>query len=260
MAALVGEELLAGEAAAGAEAGAAESSAAESGGGNFQYSGGGIGGENYGRGAIGFEQFGVNPEFSSSYRGVGLPDNPRYGSTNNIGGSSAFRTDTKPKGLFTWNNYYNATSAINTVGGVLHNVTQLISDTYNNYRQDKELKKNARENLKDRYRAGIVFIGQENRDQLVRQNKMPAYYSSSNIKALLRRGIMPFGWNSEMAIEQGFGKEIFAREQKAETDRRSEEFVKREKQKIKLRQSLGELHNLRNKLKTRKILEYYKQY
>ena len=259
MAALVGEELLGAE-AAGAEAGAAESSAAESGGGNFQYSGGGIGGANYGRGAIGFEGFGVNPEVTSTYRGVGLPENPRFGNTNGIGGSSAFRADTKPKGLFSWNNFYNTTAAVNTVGGIFHNITQLISDTYNNYRQDQELKKNSRENLKDRYRAGIVFMGQENREQLVRQNKMPAYYSTSNIKSLLRRGIMPFGWNSEMAIEQGFGKEIFAQEQKAETERRSEEFVKREKQKIKLRQSLGELENLRNKLKTRKILEYYKQY
>ena len=67
---------------------------------------------------------------------------------------------------------------------------------------------------KDRYRAGIVFRGRENRDQLVRSNQMPAYYSTSNIKSLLRRGIMPFGWNSEMAVEQGFGQEVFAQEQK----------------------------------------------
>ena len=148
---------------------------------------------------------------------------------------------------------------MNKVGGVLQGVTQLIADTYNNYRKDKQLKINSSENLKDRYRAGIVFRGQENRDQLIRSNKMPAYYSTSNIKSLLRRGIMPFGWNSEMAIEQGFGQEIFAREQKAVIERNSNKFLKREKNKIELRKSLGELENLRNRLKTRKILEFYNQ-
>ena len=254
MAAIVGEELLASEAAAGADAGAAESGATQ-----FQYSGGGLGGANYGADAIGFEGFGINPEVTSQYRGVGLPEHPRYGSTNDIGSSSAFKADAKPKGLFTWNNFYNASAVVNTVGGVLQGITQTIADTYNNYRKDKQLKLNSREGLKDRYRAGIVFIGQENRDQLVRSNKMPAYYSTSNIKSLLRRGIMPFGWNSEMAIEQGFGKEVFAQEQKAITNRNAKELVQRNKDKYQLQKSLGELKNLREKLKTRKISEYYKQ-
>ena len=254
MAAIVGEELLASEAAAGAEAGAAEGGAAE---GQFQYSGGGYGGANYGPNAIGFEGFGNQPGFTSEYRGVGLPGNPAY-SEAETGGSSAFRADNKPKG-FNWSNLYNADFVVNKVGGALQGVTQLIADTYNNYRKDKQLKINSSENLKDRYRAGIVFRGQENRDQLIRSNKMPAYYSTSNIKSLLRRGIMPFGWNSEMAIEQGFGKEIFAQEQKAVTERNSNKFLKREKDKTQLRKSLGELENLRNRLKTRKILEFYNQ-
>ena len=240
MAAIIGEELLASEAAVGAEAGAAEAGAAEAG---------------AAEGGLGF-----NTEATSAYRGVGVPENPRLGNTNEIGGSgsSAFRPDTKPRGL-SMNTYYNTKDLVNTVGGVFQGVTQLIADTYNNYRKDKQLKINSREDLKDRYRAGIVFIGQENRDQLVRSNRMPAYYSTSNIKSLLRRGIMPFGWNSEMAIEQGFGKEIFAQEQKAVTERNSQEFLQREKDKIKLQKTLGELKNLREKLKTRKILEYYNQ-
>ena len=198
MAAVVGEELLAAEATAGAEAGASEAAA----GGRFQYSGGGIGGANYG--GIGFEGFGVNPETTTAYRGVGLPEHPELGDTNGIGNSSAFKSDTKPRSIG-WGDFYNASAVINTAGGVLQGITQTIADTYNNYRKDKRLKLNAREDLKDRYRAGIVFIGQENRDKMVRENRMPAYYSTSNIKSLLRRGIMPFGWNSEMAIEQGFG-------------------------------------------------------
>ena len=253
MAAVIGEELLASEAAAGAEAGAVEGS-------QFQYSGGGIGGANYGSDAIGFEGFGVNPEVTTQYRGVGLPEHPdpRIGDTNGIGGSSAFRTDTKPRGL-SMNTFYNTSAVVNTVGGVLQGITQTIADTYNNYHKDKQLKRNSQEDLKDRYRAGIVFIGQENRDHLIRSNRMPAYYSTSNIKSLLRRGIMPFGWNSEMAIEQGFGKEVFAQEQKAVTEKNSKEFLQREKDKIQLRRSLGELKNLREKFKTRKILEYYNQ-
>ena len=253
MAAVIGEELLAAEATADAEAGAAEA-------GQFQYSGGGIGGANYGADAIGFEGFGVNPEVTSQYRGVGLPEhpNPKIGNTNGIGGSSAFRTDTKPRGL-SWNTFYNTSAVVNTVGGVLQGITQTIADTYNNYRKDKQLKRNSQEDLKDRYRAGIVFIGQENRDQLVRQNRMPAYYSTSNIKSLLRRGIMPFGWNSEMAIEQGFAKEVFAQEQKAVTERNSKHFLQQQQEKTELRRSLGELKNLREKFKTRKILEYYNQ-
>ena len=261
MAALIGEELLATEAAAEAEAGAAEGGAAE---GGYQYSGGGIGGANYGGlggQSIGFEGFGNAPGYLPEYRGVGLPENPRYGVTNGLGretSSSAFRQDTKPSGL-NMNSLYNASFFVNTAGGILQGITQTIANTYNNYRSDKQLKINSRENLKDRYRAGIVFQGRENRDQLVRSNQMPAYYSTSNIKSLLRRGIMPFGWNSEMAVEQGFGQEVFAQEQKAVSKRKSEEFLQREKDKARLKRTIGDLRNLRDKFKTRKIIEYYKQ-
>ena len=255
MAAIVGEELLATEAAAGAEAGASEAAATE---GQFQYSGGGIGGARYGD-AIGFEGYGLNPEYAGDYRGIGLPEHPTIGDTNGIGGSSAFRTDTKPKGLFTWNNFFKGDAVVNIAGGALQGITQTIADTYNNYRKDKQLKLNSRESLKDRYRAGIVFIGQENRDKLVRENRMPAYYSTSNIKSLLRRGIMPFGWNSEMAIEQGFGKEVMAQEQKSVTTKNAKHLLQQQREKMELRRSLGELKNLRDKFKTRKILEYYNQ-
>ena len=223
MAAIVGEELLAGEAVAGAEAAEAVETA--------ESAEGGVGGR-YNRG---------NP----------------YSKT--VGLSSAFKEDKKPEGIFTWTNYYNAKSAIETGGDIVREATQVYSTIYNNYQEDKRLKRNARENRKDRYRAGIVFRGQEDRDQLVRSNKIPAYYSTSNIKSLLRRGIMPYGWNSEMAVEQGFGKEIFAQEQKAVTERNSNKLLKRERDKTELRKSLGELENLKNRLKTRKILEFYNQ-
>ena len=237
MAAIVGEELLATEAAAGESAAAAESTAAES-----TAATEGVVGE------------------SEAYTGRGVPGN-RYlgeGGGGSSSSSSAFKADSRPKG-FSWNNFYNSQAVVNTAGGVLQGITQTIADTYNNYRKDKDLQLNARESLKDRYRAGIVFMGQENRDKLVRENKMPAYYSTSNIKSLLRRGIMPFGWNSEMAIEQGFGKEIMAQEQKAVITKNAKHILEEQREKMELRKSLGELKNLRDRLKTRKILEYYGQ-
>ena len=233
MAAIVGEELLASE-AAGAEVGAVESGLAS-------------------------ESSAVNELSGPSYRGFGVPENPYLGEEESAtSSSSAFKSDTKPKGS-SWGKYYNYKDLITTGAGIAQGITQTIETIYNNYRQDKQLKTNSRENLKDRYRAGIVFIGKENRDQLVRSNKMPAYYSTNNIKSLLRRGIMPFGWNSEMAIEQGFGKEIYAQEQKAVTNRNAKELVQRNKDKYQLQRSLGELKNLREKLKTRKLLQYYSQ-
>ena len=251
MAALVGEELLATE-AAGAEAGAVEA-------GGYQYSGGGIGGANYGGlggEGIGFEGFGQPEAYASEYRGgTGLPSHPKYGNTNS---SSAFKQDTKPTG-FNFGKLYNADFLVSKVGGIAQGIVQTIDTVYNNYRADKKLKINRAENTKDRYRAGIVFQGRENRDQLIRENRIPAYYSTSNIKSLLRRGIMPFGWNSEMAVEQGFGQEVFAQEQKAVSKRKSEEFLEREKDKVKLKKALGDLQNLRDKFKTRKLLAYYNQ-
>ena len=148
---------------------------------------------------------------------------------------------------------------VGKVGQGTGQIISTISNVYSTYRANKKLNQQSSENTKDRYRAGIVFRGKENRDQLVRENRMPAYYSTSNIKSLLRRGIMPFGWNSEMAVEQGFGQEVFAQEMKAVTKRRSQQFLQREKDKTELRQTIGDLRNLRDKFKKRKLIEYYSQ-
>ena len=172
--------------------------------------------------------------------------------------STAFKQDSKPPGSL-WGNNSDVQSAVSTGAGLISTVTSIVSTAYNIYRQDRKLKIESNENLKDRYRAGIVFMGQENRDQLVRLGRIPAYYSTSNIKSLLRRGIMPIGWNSEMAIEQGFAHEVMVQEQKKVTDRKTKHFLQRERSKYQLQKSLGALDNLRDRLKTRKILEYYNQ-
>ena len=235
--ALIGEELLASE-TTGAEGG-------------FQYSGGGLGGAYYG-GLID-EQLGVN-----AYRGNPYLSEETSSVTNETGNSSAFKSDKKPKG-FNWGDYYNAKSLASDGEQAAKGILDTISGIYNTYRENRKLKIDSIEDRKDRYRAGIVFRGKENRDQLVRENRIPAYYSTTNIKSLLRRGIMPFGWSSTMAIEQGFGKEIFAQEQKLVIERKTDHLLRREKDKNRLRKSLGELENLKNKFKTRKILEYYNQ-
>ena len=88
---------------------------------------------------------------------------------------------------------------------------------------------------------------------------IPAYYSTSNIKDLIRNGILPFGWNKDMAIEQGFGKDVFIHEMKIKTSDKSKKFLENEERKRKLKNSIGEIHNLRDRLRTRKMVEFYSQ-
>ena len=249
MAAIAGEELLATEAEAGEGLEASESNT-----GRFQYSGGGLGGVAYRGDAIGFERFRTPKNYISDYK---VPETS----------SSPFKADEKPQGLF--NNLlgrdpniydlYGADYAQGKTEKGVKEILEQVNAVYNGYRESKKYKNAIKDNADARRRVGIVFIGKENRDQLIRSNKMPAYYSTSNIKSLLRRGIMPFGWNTEMAVEQGFGKEVFAQEQKAVTERNSKHLLERQQRESDLRKSLGELENLRDRLKTRKILEYYNQ-
>ena len=182
MTAVVAEELLGAEAGvAGAEGG--EALGAQEGG--FQYSGGGLGGARYE--GIGFERFGNAPGYTPEFRyPVERPG------TDEPPSSSAFKSDKKPQG-FQFGPLYNADFVVGEVGQGIGQIISTISNVYSVYRANKKLKQQSAENTKDRYRAGIVFRGRENRDQLVRSNQIPAYYSTSNIKSLLRRGIMLLG-------------------------------------------------------------------
>ena len=249
MAALVGEELLATDAEVGEGLESSETTQ-----GRLQYSGGGLGGIGYRGDAIGFERFGTPKNYISNYK---VPETS----------SSTFKPDKKPQGFF--KNLLGRDPSIYDLYGVdyaqgktekgVKEILDQVSAIYNGYRESKKYKNAIKDNADVRRRIGIVFQGKENRDQLVRSNKMPAYYSTSNIKSLLRRGIMPFGWNSEMAVEQGFAKEVFTQEQKAVSEKNSKHLLDQQRQKTELQRSLGELKNLRDRLKTRKILEYYNQ-
>ena len=260
MASILAAEELAG--AEGAEALGAEEGIGGEAGGGFEYSGGGAGGARYepyeyynfngGNQLIGFERYGGN---YPAYR----PGTEEIGEAETESSSSAFKPDKKPRGI-NWGAVYNLNFVNEKIGSGLNSIVNIIGGIYGDYRNAKRLGLRKTENTKNRHRVGILFKGQENRDQLVRENKMPAYYSTSNIKDLLRKGIMPYGWNSEMAVEQGYGHEIFVQEMKKETDIKAKHFLRREKEREAIKNSLGELENLRNRFKTRKILEYYNQY
>ena len=145
---------------------------------------------------------------------------------------------------------------LSEVGKGVDSVINVINDAYNIYRANKKVGKENKDNILNRHRAGIIFRNKENRDQLVREGLIPAYYSKSNIKDLIRKGVLPFGWNKEI-IEQGFGEDVFIHEMKIKTSEKSKKFLQNEIRKRKLKNSIGEIQNLRDRLKTRKLLEYY---
>ena len=147
---------------------------------------------------------------------------------------------------------------LSEVGKGVSSVINIINDAYNIYRANKKVGKENKDNILNRHRAGIVFQNKENRTQLVREGLIPAYYSKSNIKNLISKGILPFGWNKEMAIEQGFGEDVFIHEMKSKTSETSKMFLQNEIRQRKLKNSVGELQNLKERLKTRKILSFYK--
>ena len=235
----------------------------EGGEGSYNYSGGGARGARYE--GIGFEQFGYPQGYVTDFRvGRGF-ENLR--APNRVS-SSAFTQDRAPQGAFerilgrppkttdVFYADYAGTKSSQLTGAIFG----IINDIYDIYRTDKQLDKQEAENRNDRYKIGIVFNGRESRDDLIKKNKIPAYYSTSNIKSLLRKGIMPFGWNSEMAVEQGFGKEIYIQELKKKSDEKSQDFLHRAKIRSHLKSTIGDVENLRDRLKTRKLIEYYSQF
>lgn len=55
-----------------------------------------------------------------------------------------------------------------------------------------------------RYAAGILTTT-ENRDDLLNQGLIPAYYSEENIRRLIREDKFPIGWSLTVLVGQGFG-------------------------------------------------------
>lgn len=58
-----------------------------------------------------------------------------------------------------------------------------------------------------RYQSGLI-TPKEDRTELIDAGKIPPYYAASNIKRLLVRGILPYGWSEVVAAMQGFANEV----------------------------------------------------
>lgn len=74
----------------------------------------------------------------------------------------------------------------------------------------KDIIKNIHDNedrKRQRYYLGILYPN-ESRDLLVTQGRIPAVYSTRNIKMNLKEGNLPKNWGEVTAILQGFGPEV----------------------------------------------------
>ena len=182
------------------------------------------------------------------------------------GRTTSFKSDYAPKGavrnLLGKNAIENifAIDYVQAKGG--QGVAQIFNEVNNIYgmeREAREIGLQQRQTDRDRRVLGIVYAN-ESRDKLIGANLIPAYYSTSNIKRLLRNGVMPYGWNEEMAVQQEFGDDIAKVNFKEKTKDQSEEFLQRETTKAHIKATEGDLKNLRNRLKTRKLIQYYAQF
>ena len=181
------------------------------------------------------------------------------------GRTTSFKPDYSPKGAI---NNLLGKNAIENVFAIDYvqakggqGVSQIFNEVNNIYgmeREAREIGLKQRQTDRDRRVLGIVYSN-ESRDKLIGANLIPAYYSTSNIKRLLRNGVMPYGWNEEMAVQQGFGDDIAKVNFKEKTKDQSEEFLQRETTKAHIKATEGDLKNLRNRLKTRKLIQYYSQ-
>lgn len=90
--------------------------------------------------------------------------------------------------------------------------------------------KEERQDIKDRRYAAGLLTSKESRDKLIVDGIIPAYYSSSNIRSLLKRGTLPYGWSEIVASSQGFAPEVQAwllRQRRTSVQKQRDEDLKR---------------------------------
>lgn len=105
-----------------------------------------------------------------------------------------------------------------------------------------------------RYAAGVLYPG-ENRDKLIIDADVPAYYSTSNIKKLLRNNILPYGWSQATAVNQGFGDEISAGLFRKMNNERSQRLKEEEVRERTLRSQKAKDYLFNKSLRNRRMLE-----
>lgn len=125
-------------------------------------------------------------------------------------------------------------------------------------RSERKTKEEDEERKKQRYSAGIVYSPEENRELLIRQGKIPAYYSTSNIRGLLNDNLLPRGWSTEVAVNQGFFNEIRAGEFRAKNKKAAEDILAQYDTRRKIRQQAATVEALDRRLRLNRALQSLK--
>ena len=121
-------------------------------------------------------------------------------------------------------------------------------------REEAQSKQETKDRTEDRYRTGVLFP-KESRFKLIKDGKIPSYFSTINIKQLLNKNILPFGWDEETAVLQGFAPEIRAGEMRKRARDESSRIVDRLTLKRTIKQQQDVSNNLRKKLRLKKTLQ-----
>lgn len=131
---------------------------------------------------------------------------------------------------------------------------QLVLQIYNLYRQFKNSAADKKESKKKRYISGILYYD-ENRDNLVKEGSVSAYYSTSNIKKLLRNNVLPYGWGELTTVNQGFGDEVSAGHHRKENYDQSKR-LKKEREHLRTSNKMKNVSDLfHEKLKDDRLME-----
>lgn len=101
--------------------------------------------------------------------------------------------------------------------------------------------KEAAADIKDqRYAVGILTPTEDRRD-LLRKGLIPPYYSTTNIRRLIRSDLLPAGWTTTTLVGQDFGPEVDLqlRRQRARTEARLDaESFARQTQRLKVQRGI----------------------
>jgi len=105
-----------------------------------------------------------------------------------------------------------------------------------------------------RYALGIVYPS-ESRDDLTAKGLIPAYFSKSNIRDLIKKSKLPYGWSVETTVNQGFGNEIRSMLFRKSPKNDSDELLGRIRRERELRRAIQGSENIQKKLRLNKFLE-----
>jgi hypothetical protein len=144
------------------------------------------------------------------------------------------------------------------VGKVLGEGYKLVMSILSLVRAERKGAQETEDRKQNRYRAGIVFEPEESRNDLIVKGLMPAYYSSSNIKALLSGNKLPYGWSEEAAVKQGFGVDIRAGEFRRRNKIQVDNINKYYDDKLALSKQLAEADALNSRLRLNRSLQQLK--